>query len=104
MTWSELRFSCVVKMCLRSSQRETRTITFYDIKARVRDERCKSDPWSSSLTGCEVESNPVTAASKAENYPKNGGKVEVKFKGVLGSSESTVRSTKLPYKSYFSFL
>lgn len=58
MTCSELRFSCVVKMCLRSSQRETRTITFYDIKARVRGERSKSDPWSSSLAGCEVKSSP----------------------------------------------
>lgn len=32
MTRSELRFSCAVKMCLKSRQRETRSITFYDIK------------------------------------------------------------------------
>lgn len=69
MTWSELRFSCVVKMCLKSSQWETRTITFYDIKA----------------PGCEANAVNLTPGALCLLAPREGGKQPVTATSKVGN-------------------
>lgn len=105
MTWSELRFSCAVKMCLKSSQWETRTITFYDIKAPG----CEANAVNLTpgalclLAPREGGKQPVAPAQRRGIALKVGANCKVKFQDVLRSSESNVWRTEVLYQSYFLF-